>query len=114
MTKTAPTWYANIWIAGSHASTIHACRMFCSGGLCVTVTPTTFVYTYGAEEGVCVRLINYPRFPADPATLREKAERLAQCLKYALVQGSYTIEFSDETVFTSTRPQDLQAKDSNG
>lgn len=106
MKKTAPTWYANIWIAGDHAVALHACRSFCQEGLCVTVTPTTYVYTGGAEEGVCVRLINYPRFPMDPVLLRVKAERLAEHLKAELFQGSYSIEFPDETAFFSTRPQD--------
>lgn len=110
MKKTAPTWYANIWIAGDHTVALQACRYFCQEGLCVTVTPTTYVYTGGSEEGVCVRLINYPRFPSDPVALRDKAERLAEYLKAELFQGSCSIEFPDETVFVSTRPQDSADK----
>lgn len=106
MQKTSPTWFANIWIAGDHAAAIQACREFCAIGLCVTVTPTTYVYTGGAEEGVCVRLINYPRFAEGAENLRRKAEALAEYLKSALCQGSYSIEYPDETVWVTTRPAD--------
>jgi hypothetical protein len=106
MKKTAPTWYANIWIAGDANLATHACLKFCQEGLCVIVTPTLYVYTGGSEAGVCVRMINYPRFPMDEVLLRVKAERLAEHLKAELCQGSYSIEFPDETVFFSTRPQD--------
>lgn len=31
------------------------------GGLCVTVTQTTFLYKGGMEEGAIIGIINYPR-----------------------------------------------------
>jgi hypothetical protein len=104
MRNAAATWYAAIWIGGNHADAIRACREWCrSVPLCVTVTPTSYVYTGGVEEGVCVRLINYPRFPASVTDLEIKAERLAEFLMVYLCQDSYSIEYQQETVWVSHR-----------
>lgn len=65
--------------------------------LCVTVTPTTFVYVAGAEEGVLVRLFNYPRFPKDRAEIERQARALAESLMWHLCQRSYSIEYPDRT-----------------
>ncbi len=72
-------------------------------GLCVTVTPTTYVYTGGVEEGVCVRLIQYPRFPKDERDIFSTAVRLAEFLRAAMCQHSYTIETPHESHFFSAR-----------
>lgn len=107
MKKKAPTWYANIWIAGDYARAVDACFAFCADvGLCVTVTRTTYVHSDGKEEGVCVRLINYPRFAEGAKALKRKAEALAEDLKIALNQDSYSIEYPDVTLWVTTRPQD--------
>lgn len=106
MNKNVESFFANIWIAGSYADAVRACREFCARGACVTVTPTAYVYTGGAEDGVLVRLINYPRFPKSPAEIKELALALGEHLKAALFQGSYSIEFPDVTYWYTTRPQD--------
>ena len=68
------SFYANIWIAGSAADAERLCRDYCNRvGLCVTVTPTVFIYTGGAQSGVLVRLFNYPKFPAERDSIRDKA-----------------------------------------
>lgn len=106
MRKDENSWSASIWIAGDHAQAIQACRAYCMDvGLCVTVTPTTYVYTGGVEAGVCVRLINYPRFPVLRDELRSKALHLADHLRCALCQHSYTVEFPDITVWDTLREQ---------
>jgi hypothetical protein len=106
MIKSEPSFYATIWLAGSHQIAVQACRVFCMNvPLCVTVTPTTFVYVGGAEDGVCVRLINYPRFPEQPDIIREKAIALAEHLRNALAQHSYSIEFPDMTHWDTKREQ---------
>lgn len=75
------------------------CQDYVDGvGLCVTVTPTRFLYTRGCESGVIVGLINYPRFPSDPDKIRKRAIELATILKKELHQNRVTIEFPDETV----------------
>lgn len=98
--KTEPTWYANIWIAGSLETAKATCLEFCSKvGLCVTVTPTSYVYSYGAQEGVLVRLISYPKFPESQEARESTAEALAAMLKSRLFQRSYSIEYPDRTVY---------------
>jgi hypothetical protein len=98
--NSADSWYANIWIAGDVALAKQACARYCRGvGLCVTVTPTTYIYTGGIEEGMCVRLINYPRFPATSEAVAEKARGLAALLSVELCQKSYSIEYPDTTVW---------------
>lgn len=95
-----------IWLAGSCQQAVQACRAFCMDvPLCVTVTPTTYVYTGGAEEGVCVRLIHYPRFHESKEALVRKAEQLARHLRCALCQHSYTIEYPNETHWDTLREQ---------
>lgn len=77
-------------------------------GLCVTLTPTDFIYTGkkrddgsitdAGEPGFIVGLINYPRFPAKPDTIREKALDIAKNLLKLHKQFKVTVVFSDETV----------------
>lgn len=67
-------------------------------GLCVTVTPTRFVYVNGSEPGCIVGLINYPRFPETDARIRELALRLAGELGSRLGQNRISIGFPDDTV----------------
>ena len=75
------------------------CGGYCdNAGLCVTVTDTHFIYTNGSERGVIVGLINYPRFPSTPATIRAHALKLGELLKEGLGQKRITIVFPDETV----------------
>lgn len=101
MIEPAPTnekaFYANIWIAGSRDVAVEACRQFCRDTpSCVTVTATTFVYAGGAEDGVCVRFIQYPRFPAFESEIRGRARKLAKLLRRRLCQRTYSIEFTDQ------------------
>lgn len=85
---TAPTVAVRVYIAGDLSDIRRAVRAFCMEGLCVTVTPTTFVFTGGAEEGVEIGLVNYPRFPTDAATLTDTAVRLARFLVVEACQSS--------------------------
>ena len=96
----AKSFYANIWIGGSYEGAIRACRQYClDNALCVTVTKTAFVYVGGMEDGACVRLIQYPRFPETESDLRKRALDLAWYLRTALSQRSFSIEYPDTTVY---------------
>lgn len=101
--KTAPSFTARIWIAGSYDAAIEAVREFCEEGACFSVTRCAYVYTGGMEDGVCVTRINYPRFPAYKDDIKSQCERLAEFLRERLFQDSYSIEFPDETVWYSRR-----------
>ncbi|RYE61453.1 MAG: hypothetical protein EOO82_01845 [Oxalobacteraceae bacterium] len=97
----------SIFIAGRACDVEDMCMTYCDEvGLCVTATPTTFIYTGGEEAGYIVGLINYPRFPNDPATIWAHAETLAARLCAEAEQQSYTIQAPDKTVWFSHRPED--------
>lgn len=100
------TYTVEICIAGDEADAVRIARQFCmTAGFCVTVTPTTYVYTGGAEAGVIVRCINYPRFPSSQADLWVKAEILANELRSGMCQHSFTMIAPDRTLWSSERDQ---------
>ena len=109
--KDAPSYYYNIWLAGDYDDARRACREFCSQeGACVTVTPVSYIYTGGEEAGVCVRMLNYPRFPAQPDELWAKAWRLAEHLRVRLHQDSVLVEAPYQIRWSSFR-HGVQADD---
>jgi hypothetical protein len=67
-------------------------------GLCVTMTPTEFVYTGGGEPGVAVGLINYPRFPSSHQAIYDHAIALGEKLRVGLNQFRVSVVFPDKTV----------------
>ena len=67
-------------------------------GQCVTITPTRYVYTKGAENGAIVGFINYPRFPSDKVKLKVQALDLAHELMYELQQRRVSVDFPEETL----------------
>lgn len=74
------------------------------GGICVSVTPTKFIYKDGNEDGIAVGLINYPRFPETVAGLKIKAIDVAQILMHEFKQSKVSIVFPDETVMLESEP----------
>lgn len=105
--ETAPTYTATIFIAGDHARALRVCQAHCDEvGLCVTVEPTTYVYTGGAEAGVRVGLINYPRFPSTGRDIFRRAKALGMLLLDGLEQQSFSIVATDGTTWFSRRAED--------
>jgi hypothetical protein len=101
----APSYPVSIFIAGDYYRAKQICQEYCDAvGLCVTVTSTSYIYTGGEQMGVIVGLINYPRFPADPADILAKAHNLASELLGGLSQQSYSIQTPTETIWHSRRP----------
>ncbi len=110
--KTTPTYWVKIHLAGDIVRARQICRDYCDAvGLCVTVTPTTYVYTSGEEEGVTVGLINYPRFPSTPTQIWVRAEALMRRLVEGLGQQSATIETPEQTYWHSWRVQEAVLED---
>ena len=109
--KTVKTFYAHIFLGlkDLDAEFVYPiedvksiCQSFCDEvGLCVTITPTEFVYTNGNENGCIVGLINYPRFPNTELNIRETAIKLGTKLLFLFNQKRLSIEFPDETVMLS-------------
>lgn len=103
----ADSYPISVFIAGDIERAKLSCRELCDGlGFCVTLTPTTYIYTGGEEAGMIVGIINYPRFPSDQETLRDRAVVFAEKLRADLDQRSYTIQAPDGSVWISYRDED--------
>ncbi len=68
------------------------------GGLCVTVTPTTYIYKEGREEGAIVGIINYPRFIMTRQEIERAAEEIALTCKERFKQERVSIKYQDKMV----------------
>ena len=66
-------------------------------GLCVTATPTKYIYTNGSERGVEVGLINYPRFESTPEKIMQHADAIASRLMLTFKQHRVSIVHNDGT-----------------
>lgn len=107
-TSSVDTFYANIYVGFKdvETETIYSIKMveqICQEyvdrvGLCVTVTPASYIYNDGNEPGAIVGLINYPRFPSTEEDIRRKAILLAIRLKDELKQHRVSIMMPDETL----------------
>lgn len=106
--ETAKTYTAQIFVGLRHGYTntianLDVVRDICRDyvnqvGLCVTLTPTEFIYTDGGEPGAIVGLINYPRFPSTPEAIDAHATELARLMKESLHQNRVSIVGTRETV----------------
>lgn len=95
--KTTNTHEVKIYIAGDLNTIEATCRNFCLSGLCVTVTPTNYIFTGGSETGACIGLINYARFPRLAPEITSLALDLARLLLEKCCQRSCSIVTPDET-----------------
>lgn len=75
-------------------------------GLCVTIEPTTFIYTGGEEAGFVIRLVNYPRLPSRPEEIWERAKHIAERLILSLCQWTALLIAPDKTEWLNARPDD--------
>lgn len=100
----SPTHWCNIYGAGDLNTVKLACQEFClAGGLCVTVTPSTYIYCGGLEEGYCVRLINYPKYPTTHEKLIAVAKRLGITILNKTFQHSVLVQTSSSTFWYTKR-----------
>lgn len=100
----AETIEVTIWIAGDIKNLEHICKEYCTEkGLCVSITPTKFIYTGGCELGAAIGLINYPRFPSHLPDLMATAMELAEILARREFQSSCCIVGPEKTVWISRR-----------
>lgn len=88
-TETVVTQWARIYLSGPIEVAKQLIRADClREGLCVTIEPTTFIYTGGEEAGYVVGLVNYPRFPTEPEALFGRAKDLMHRLLESALQQS--------------------------
>lgn len=74
-------------------------------GLCITIEPSTFIYTGGEERGYVVGLVNYPRFPTTPCELNARALHIAEMLLTGTHQLSALVMTPTETTWLSRRTE---------
>lgn len=104
--ETAPTYWVKLYLSGPIEQAKLILRREClTEGLCVTVEPTTFIYTGGEESGYVVGLINYPRFPSNPASIRERAMQLASMLLAETYQHSALVMDTVATEWLTVRKE---------
>jgi hypothetical protein len=101
--KQEPSCAVTIYIAGDRADAARLLRGYCMSGACVTVTATDFIYTGGMESGVAVGLVNYPRFPATPKQLMDRATGIAVVMMEGLYQHSALVVGPEKTVWMTKR-----------
>jgi len=107
MIKEEPTCQVTVYIAGDIAVAKQALRQECMRkGLCVTITPNVFVYTGGAEDGMAIGFVNYPRFPKTVEEISERAVEVAKMLMHSLCQTSALIVGPVTTTWISERQED--------
>lgn len=106
----ANTWTATIYIGRKVLATgrlipeytvEEALQKFVDRGLCVSLTPTRFIYKGGAEPGFAVGLIQYPRFPKPVSEIQDTAIELAEMLRKLCQQERCSIVMPDYTVMLS-------------
>ena len=66
-------------------------------GLCVTVTPTKYIYRDGRENGAIIGLINYPRYPKTDIEIRQLTSDIAVELLDRFNQYRCTVEYPDSS-----------------
>jgi hypothetical protein len=103
---TTTTYWVKIYLSGPIEVAKQILRQECKReGLCVTIEPTTYIYTGGEEQGYVVGLINYPRFPKQPSQIWERACNIAHKLRVETFQDSCCIMDSSNVRWMSDREE---------
>ena len=108
LVKVEKSFPITIHIAGKYPTAEKILKKYCDEvGFCVTLKMVEYIYKNGTEHGLSIGLINYPRFPSDPATLTSKAIEIAELLREGLKQESFSVETPVETIWYSYRKGDV-------
>jgi len=100
------TYWARIYISGPIELAKQIIRQDCLlKGLCVTIEPTTYIYTGGEEVGYVVGLNNYPRFSMTEHEIDIRAEDLALKLRDGTHQHSCMVQTPEQTKWFSLRAE---------
>lgn len=98
--KGGKTFWVRIHIGGPLEVHKQTCREFClRNTVCVTVTPTLYIYNGAEETGAIVELVQYPRFPAKEEAIWALAESLGEMLLSRGFQRSYLLQSPERTVW---------------
>lgn len=103
-TKQEPTGWVKLYLSGPIEVAKQVLRKECLRiGLCVTIEPTSFIYTGGEEAGYVVGLVNYPRFPKPQSALDALGRELGQILLEKTYQQSVLVMTPETTTWITTR-----------
>lgn len=109
--KTEDTFLVKLYLSGPIEIAKQILREEClREGLCVTIEPTTFIYTGGEEVGYVVGMIQYPRFPSTPDKLIERGRAIMDKLMRGTFQHSALLMTPISTEWITTRQQYEDAK----
>lgn len=96
----AETFYANLHIAGCYEDAVKEARRFAyNKGYCVQVHKCDYIYTGGMENGLLIRVIQYPRFYKEVTQIKEDFIAFSHSMGEVLYQKSFTVEFPDDTLY---------------
>jgi hypothetical protein len=108
---TLPTYQIKIYLSGSIEVAKQIIREYVlERPMCVTIEPTTYIYTGGEEVGYVVGMLNYPRFPIPSNELAVRASILAEMLIKKTFQRSALIVRPETTTWLNliTAPEQEQ------
>jgi len=106
ISKIENTYWCRIYMSGPIEIAKQIIRNEClQKGLCVTIEPTTFIYTGGEESGYVVGLVNYPRFPSTNEEIKDRAEKLMLRLLDETFQQSGMVMTPEQTVWFTKREE---------
>lgn len=95
-----PTYWVKLYLSGPIEVAKQIIRQNARDeGLCVTVDPTTYIYTGGEEQGYVVGFINYPRIPWTEEAVLNRALVVAEKLLNGTYQKSVLVQTPTETFF---------------
>jgi hypothetical protein len=104
--QSATPYWARVYVAGSLVQAEAWLRRYClDKGLCVNLQPTQYTYTAGAESGMVVELINYPRFPMTRPQIDDTAREILYGLVEALCQRSATMMTPEDVTYYQFDPK---------
>lgn len=109
------SYWVRCYISGPIEMVKQCCREFVLDGLCVTVTPTTYIYTHGEESGVMIELIRYPKYPNSPGSKKDNWNTMVELADFILDQthqGSYTVMDAENAITFDRRRNAVKANDS--
>ena len=105
-TEISQTYTVRLYLSGPIEVAKQAIRAdTLRAGLCVTIEPTTYIYTGGEEAGYVVGLLNYPRFPCEPQALEDLARDLMHKLLTATHQHSALMVTPERSEWITVREQ---------
>ena len=100
------SYWVKVYLAGPiEVAKQHIRKKAATFGLCVTIEPTTYIYTGGEETGYVIGLINYPRFLKTFDQIWLEGMALAHELRAETGQLSFTIMAPDRVLWYSDKEQ---------